>query len=425
MADPENASPDDNYIDPKGLTLTETLVLMNRGIVRPPDDVIRERGRKGAGFPNTDADQMAVAFARVLRRNGLPVPVGTVVTYAEALAAVGIESGTRVYWAGRAVLVRRPEDLALYNVAFTAFWFGKMSEKPEAMVENSVTLAIDDEDGNEDDEEPNTDDDDSDPGDVITVRFSAAETLRNKDFAEYTADEFAEARTAMQALRVVGSPRRSRRLRQVRGSRVTRKPDVRRTVRKALRTDGLAIHRAFQEPSERPRRIVLLLDVSGSMESYARALLRFSQAAVIGRGRVEVFALGTRLTRITRELTNRNPDEALKRASARVLDWSGGTRLGDGIRTFNDQWGVRGMARQSIVVVLSDGWDRGEPKQLGEQMQRLHRVAYRVVWVNPLKAAPGYQPLARGMAAALPHVDTFIEGHSMASLEELAKVLAG
>ncbi len=412
----------DRYIDPKGLTLTETLVLMNRGIVRPPDDVIRDRGRKGAGFPNTDVDQMAVAFARVLRRNGLPVPVGTVVLYAEALAAVGVESGSRVYWAGRAVLVRRLEDLALYNVAFSAFWLGQMGEKAEALVENPVTLAIDDEEG-DDEDEPNTEDS-QDPGDVITVRFSAAETLRNKDFSEYTTEEFAEARTAMQTLRILGSPRRSRRLRRVVGSRTARRPDVRRTVRRALRTDGLAVHRAFLEPSQRPRRIVLILDVSGSMESYARALLRFSQAAVVGRGRVEVFALGTRLTRITRELTNRNPDEALRRASLRVLDWSGGTRLGEGMRAFNDQWGVRGMARQSIVVILSDGWDRGDPKQLGEQMQRLHRVAHRVVWVNPLKAAPGYQPLARGMAAALAHVDTFIEGHSLASLEELAKVLA-
>lgn len=422
MSEQASSGSNETYVDPKGLTLTETLVLMNRGIVRPPNDVIRERGRKGAGIANTDVDRMAVAFARVLRRNGLPVPVGTVVTYAQALAAVGVESGSRVYWAGRAVLVRRPEDLALYNAAFSAFWFGQMGEKPEALVENSVTLAIDDEDG-ADEDEPNEEDGDG-GGDVITVRFSAAETLRHKDFSEYSAEEFAEARSAMQTLRIMGSPRRSRRLRPVVGSRTARRPDVRRTVRRALRTDGIAVHRAYLEPSLRPRRIVLILDVSGSMESYARALLRFSQAAVVGRGRVEVFALGTRLTRITRELTNRNPDEALRRASERVLDWSGGTRLGEGMRAFNDQWGVRGMARQSIVVVLSDGWDRGDPEQLGEQMQRLHRVAYRVVWVNPLKAAPGYQPLARGMAAALPHVDTFIEGHSLASLQELAKVLA-
>ena len=169
---------------------------------------------------------------------------------------------------------------------------------------------------------------------------------------------------------------------------------------------------------------MLLCDVSGSMEAYARALLRFCQAAVVGRGRVEAFALGTRLTRLTRDLASRNPDEALANAAKRVVDWSGGTRLGDGLRAFNDQWGVRGMARGAIVVILSDGWDRGEPEVLAVQMARLHRVAFRVVWVNPLKAAPGYAPLARGMAAALPYIDEFIEGHSMASLETLAAVIA-
>jgi uncharacterized protein with von Willebrand factor type A (vWA) domain len=144
---------------------------------------------------------------------------------------------------------------------------------------------------------------------------------------------------------------------------------------------------------------------------------------VASRRQVEAFALGTRLTRLTRELSSRDPDEALTRAAASVADWSGGTRLGEGLRAFNDEWGVRGMARGAIVVLLSDGWDRGDPDDLAEQMARLHRVAYKVVWVNPLKASPGYQPLARGMAAALPHVDEFVEGHSLASLEELAEVL--
>jgi uncharacterized protein len=168
---------------------------------------------------------------------------------------------------------------------------------------------------------------------------------------------------------------------------------------------------------------VLLLDVSGSMEPYARALLRFVQAAVAGRRRVEAFALGTRLTRITRELGSRDPDRAVRQAADRVLDWSGGTRLGDGLRRFNDEWGVRGTARGAVVVILSDGWDRGDPDALAEQMQRLTRVAYRVVWVNPLKVTPGYAPLARGMAAALPHIDRFVEGHSLAALDHLADVL--
>jgi uncharacterized protein len=169
---------------------------------------------------------------------------------------------------------------------------------------------------------------------------------------------------------------------------------------------------------------VLLCDVSGSMEPYARALLRFLHGAVVGRGRVEAFALGTRLTRITRELSSRDPDAALAAAGRRVVDWSGGTRLGDGLREFTDRWGQRGMARGAVVVIFSDGWDRGDPGELGEQMARLSRLAYRVVWVNPLKASPGFAPLARGMAAALPHVDEFVEGHSLASLEELAEVIA-
>jgi uncharacterized protein with von Willebrand factor type A (vWA) domain len=169
---------------------------------------------------------------------------------------------------------------------------------------------------------------------------------------------------------------------------------------------------------------VLLCDVSGSMEPYARALMRFLHTAVVGRSRVEAFALGTRLTRITRELSSRDPDAALAAAGQRVLDWSGGTRLGDGLREFNDSWGQRGMARGAVVVILSDGWDRGDPDHLAEQMARLGRLAFRVVWVNPLKASPGFAPLARGMAAALPHVDEFVEGHSLASLEELAEVIS-
>jgi uncharacterized protein len=228
----------------------------------------------------------------------------------------------------------------------------------------------------------------------------------------------------MMALRFVGSPRRSRRQKRSKGNRATRRPDIRRTVRQALRTEGMPINRAFLEPAKKPRRLVLVLDVSGSMESYARALLRFGQAAVIGRGRVEVFALGTRLTRLTRELSSRDPDRALEQAAARVIDWSGGTRLGEGMREFNDRWAIRGMGRGAVVVVLSDGWDRGDPAVLGEQMERLKRVTFRLVWVNPLKAAPGYAPLARGMAAALPHVDEFIEGHSLASLTELAHIVS-
>jgi uncharacterized protein with von Willebrand factor type A (vWA) domain len=198
---------------------------------------------------------------------------------------------------------------------------------------------------------------------------------------------------------------------------------MRRTVRAAIRAGGEPIERHHREHSTRLRRLVLLLDVSGSMEPYARALLRFVHAAVAGRQKVEAFTLGTQLTRVTRELGSRDPDVALQAAGRRVADWSGGTRLGQSLRTFNDEWGVRGLARNSIVVVLSDGWDRGDPVELAEQMERLHRVTHRLIWVNPLKVTPGYAPLARGMAAALPHVDHFVEGHSVAAMEELTRVI--
>ncbi|NDD87353.1 MAG: VWA domain-containing protein, partial [Actinobacteria bacterium] len=184
------------------------------------------------------------------------------------------------------------------------------------------------------------------------------------------------------------------------------------------------IRRHHLDPDERLRRLVLLLDVSGSMEPYSRAMLRFMHAALVGRQRVEAFAFGTRLTRLTKDLSERDPDRALTRASSQVPDWSGGTRLGESLRTFNDTWGVRGMARGSIVVIVSDGWDRGDPSVLAEQMSRLSRVAFRTIWVNPLKVTPGYAPLARGMAAALPYVDEFVEGHSLAALERLADVIS-
>jgi uncharacterized protein with von Willebrand factor type A (vWA) domain len=163
------------------------------------------------------------------------------------------------------------------------------------------------------------------------------------------------------------------------------------------------------------------------MEPYARGLARFAHAAVASRraGQVEVFTIGTRLTRITRDLRRRDPDAALASAARSVSDWSGGTRLGVSLQEFNDQWGSRGLARGAIVVVCSDGWDRGDPELIGAEMARLARVARRVVWVNPLKASPGYAPLARGMAAALPYVDQFVEGHAVSSLERLAEIIGG
>jgi uncharacterized protein with von Willebrand factor type A (vWA) domain len=367
-----------------------------------------------------NAERMAVAFARVLRGAGLKVPTGSVLNFVDALGLVGIDHGDAVYWSGRSTLVRNPEDIVVYDRAFEVFWADHQSSRtftPDQPV--MVTLAVDTDEESDDGADDDSTERDTNP--QITLRFSAAEVLRHKDFGEYTAEELSEAQRLMSQLRFVGPPRHSFRQRPAANGRAH---DLRRTLRASLRTGGEPIERHWREPGERLRRLVLILDVSGSMEPYARAMLRFVHAAVSGRQRVEAFAIGTRLTRVTRELNSRDPDKALAAASERVHDWSGGTRLGECMRTFNDQWGVRGLARGAIVVILSDGWDRGDPEVLGEQMQRLHRVAFHSIWVNPLKVTPGYAPLARGMAAALPHVDDFVEGHSVAALQHLAAVIA-
>jgi uncharacterized protein len=368
-----------------------------------------------------EAAGLAVGFARLLRKAGLTVPVGSVLGFTEALGEVGVEQRATVYWAGRATLVRRPEDLDLYDRCFAVFWDRRRANVADAEPTEPVQVLLEIDTGEEGDD-PGADEAPPSDAESITLRFSATEVLRHKDFAACTPAELAEAQRLMSQLRIGGSLRRCRRL--VPARRERGRPDLRRTVRTALRAGGEPIRRRYLEQGERPRRLVLLLDVSGSMEPYARALIRFVHAAVAGRQRVEAFALGTRLTRVTRELNTRDPDLAVGRAADRVMDWSGGTRLGECLRAFNDQWGVRGMARGAVVVVLSDGWDRGDPQVLAEQLARLQRVAFRVVWVNPLKVTPGYAPLARGMAAALPYVDEFVEGHSVAALEHLAEVIS-
>jgi uncharacterized protein len=366
----------------------------------------------------TTPARMAVGFGRLLRRSGLAVPLGSVLDFARALDAVGLESRTGVYWAGRTTLVRRPEDVVAYNRAFAVFWLGRDSVRVSVPAPPMI-VQIEDEDA-----EPESDEssESTDGRETIRVRYSATETLRHKDFAASSPAELDETRRLMAGLRLQTAPRRTRR--HQRSSRRWGRPDSRRTVRQALRSGGEPMRRAFTEPARRPRRIVVLCDISGSMDAYARSLLRFVHVAVMGRTPVEAFTLGTRLTRITRELTRHDPDAAMAAAASAVEDWSGGTRLGEALGAFNDRYGVRGMARGAVVVILSDGWDRGDPALLGREMARLARVAHRVIWVNPLAASPGYAPLARGMAAALPYVDRLVEGHSLASLEALAGILA-
>jgi uncharacterized protein with von Willebrand factor type A (vWA) domain len=369
----------------------------------------------GALVAESGAERMAVAFARVLRGVDITAPLDSVLTVVDALSLVGMEDRAAVYWAARATLVRRPEDVPTFDRAFAVFWDHRESAggpEPEAL---RITIAVDTEDETLGDGSVRNDDDPT-----ITLRFSGVETLRSKDFAGYTDDEMRLAQEWMERLRVAGTPRQS--LRWV-PARNGRRPDMRRTVRASLAAQGEVARRRWSRHGDRPRRIVFLLDISGSMEPYARALVRFVHAGVAGRQRVEAFTLGTRLTRVTRELSSRDPDRALRDAGTRVEDWSGGTRLGETLRRFNDEWGVRGMARGAVVVILSDGWDRGDPAALAAEMERLHRVTHRIVWVNPLKVTPGYAPLARGMAAALPFVDEFVEGHSLEALEQLTKVI--
>lgn len=361
-----------------------------------------------------------VAFGARLRAEGIEVPVSAVLMWVEALGTVGTQRPEDVYWAGRATLVRRPEDRPAFDTAFADFFLGV--DPTDAPQDTTPAVGADPQ---EPEEQPRSTDsgdeggDETDPETPEQLRWSRMEVLSHRDLAGCSPDELEELWAALATMRLRPARRRSRRRRRAGRGEI----DVRRTVRAAMARGGEPVQSLHRAPTTRPRRIVLLVDVSGSMEPYARALLRFGHAAVQSGRNVEVFAFATRLTRLTRELATRDPDAALARVAASAQDISGGTRLGEALAEFNGAWGVRGTARGAEVVIVSDGWDRGDPDVLGEQMARLHRVAHRVVWVNPLKASPGYAPLAAGMAAALPHVDDFVEGHSLASLEELATLL--
>ena len=358
----------------------------------------------------------AVAFGRLLRRAGIAAGSDRVAGFVRALEELDVTRREDVYCAGRVTLCSRREDLEIYDRAFRVFW-EDVSRQALKLPKTRTSISIADDsvqppkktvERNEEGEE------------VVRLRYSPVDVLRNKDFALYTAEEFAELHKLLVDLSLSGALRRSRRLEPAPRGR----HDQRRTLRGAMRTGGEPIRHRFRRARSRPRRVVLLCDISGSMSAYSRALLRFMHAGVISGAPLEAFVLGTRLTRVTRDLTTKTPDRALGEASGAVRDWSGGTRLGDTIKEFVDRWGQRGMARGSVVVILSDGWDRGDVDVLAEQMLRLSRLAYKVIWVNPLKAAPGYQPLARGMAAALPYVDEFLSGHNFESLEELARAIA-
>jgi uncharacterized protein with von Willebrand factor type A (vWA) domain len=341
-----------------------------------------------------------------LRAAGLPCPTDRVETF-----LTGAPAG--VYWAGRLSLCSDPDELALYDRVFAA-WIaprpGRRAAPPPVVVRTGVFFG---------DEHTGAAGDDAPPARI--ARASEQELLRGRDLAGLSAAERAEVGRLIALLRPC-APTRTGRRRQV----ARRGPiDARRTARRLLAAGGEPALPVRHAPRPRPRRLVLLIDVSGSMDPYADALLRFGHAAVRRRpAATEVFTLGTRLTRVTAALRARDPQVALRLATAAVPDWSGGTRLGEALRAFVDRWGQRGTARRAVVVVFSDGWERGGPALLGAQMARLSRLAHRVVWVNPHRGRPGYLPVTAGMAAALPYVDDLVAGHSLRSLTELVEVIA-
>jgi len=357
-------------------------------------------------------------FAAALRTAGLTVGSGQVLAYVEASARVDLSSPDELYWAGRACLVCRHEDLATYDAVFRGY-FG--AGRAPITITMTVTGEL-----------PRSAPSLPSPAEVARTwsqpspeqearagtRASSAEVLRHKRFTECTPEELEAVRVLMSRLRITPPQRRTRRTSP---SRRGRDHDLRRTIHRSLRSHGEPLHRAWRSRRTRPRRVILLLDVSASMAGYSRALLQFAHVAAPG---TEVFCFGTRTTRLTHQLRTRDLDRALAAAAEAVVDWEGGTRIGEALRTFLRIWGRRGMARGAVVVICSDGLERDDPALLAAQMERLARLTHRVVWVNPLKGDPRYQPVARGMRAALPFVDVFVPGHDLSSLEVLAGLLA-
>ena len=340
----------------------------------------------------TDPPGVLTRFGRALRDEGLTVGTGRIESFCRAAALLAPDD---LYWAGRATLVGRPIDVPVYDRTFAAFFGG--APPPRARVSNVRVVQ-----------------------EVEVALASQVELLRHKSFARCSPEELAALAALMQRMPLVVPPRRSRRREPSRAGA----PDLRRTLRRSFRTGGDPLERAWRRRRRQPRRLVLLLDVSGSMADYSRALLMFAHAALRIDPRWEAFCFGTRLTRLTKALAPNDLDEALSLAAAEVFDWEGGTRIGESLKRFLDDFGHRGLARGAVVLICSDGLEVGDPVLVGEQMARLARLAHRVVWLNPLQEDPAYEPLARGMQAALRHIDVFSSGHSLASLDEVAEALA-
>ena len=371
-----------------------------------------------------------ILFGRVLRGLGLDVNPGRMIDLVQALEYVEIGRKADFYYTASSLLVHRREDILLFDQAFAMFWRKPMegwevglpglarprrSQKPQVM---PPPLQAPDSPPPSDSESPAKD---QKTIVEVTLTYSNREVLRRKNFAELTSDELEAIKRMMAQLVWRLGERRTRRRRPGHGQL----PDLRRTIRRNLKYGGDVIEWATREPKFKPRPIVIIADISGSMERYARLFLHFIYSLTSGLDQpVESFVFSTRLTRITRELRNRDVDQALRDVANAVNDWSGGTRIGEALKAFNFDWGRRVLGRGAVALLISDGWDRGEPELLSREMARLRRTCHRLIWLNPLLGSPDYEPLTRGMVAALPHVDDFLPVHNLASLEDLAQHLS-
>jgi len=364
-------------------------------------------------------------FGRVLRGVGIDVNPGRMIDLVSALGLIDIGRRSDFYHAARSLLVHRRDDLARFDVAFDLFWqhrdplarpsarvIGELPSRPQLFAPPLPGRPS---------AETKESSSDTPPSIEARMTYSDHEILRRKDFGDMTPAELTAVRSMMQQIIWRVSERRTRRLRPGRGALV----DLRRTVRRNLRYGGELLDWAEREPKVKPRPLVIIADVSGSMERYTRLLLLFTYglAQTFGQ-KVEAFVFSTRLTRITRQLEQRNLDRALADVARAVPDWSGGTRIGEALHSFNFDWGRRVLGHGALTLVISDGWDRGDISMLGEEIARLQRNSRRLIWLNPLLGAPDYEPLTRGIQAALPFIDDFLPVHNLDSLEALARHLS-
>jgi uncharacterized protein with von Willebrand factor type A (vWA) domain len=366
-------------------------------------------------------------FGRVLRRAGIDVHPGRLLDVIDALEHVDLGARDEVYHACRALLVHRQEQIAVFDRAFDAFWRAQSAAaaRSQSRVDRSRPSAVEIEDVlapevlASDELASMADAGDEERGaptrDSLKI-WSDAGGLANKDFAAFTGDELAAARTALSRLVWNPGERRTRRWVRGRGSRI----DLRRAIAESLRTGGDIVKLARRTRRVHPRPLVLLCDVSGSMERYTRMLLHFAHAITWRHRRVEAFLFSTQLTRVSRQLRLPRADDAVAAVSRLVPDWSGGTRIGGAVKQFHQRWGRRVLNGGPVVLLISDGWDRGDPAELAEQVARLQRSCHRLVWLNPLIGTADYAPLTRGLQAALPFVDDFLPARTLTNLVDLA-----